>query len=46
MRELSGYFSRIKTELRMHSGLTAKHRDQLIEFMLNINFLTVRPGFL
>ena len=33
-----GYFSHIKTKLRVHSGLTAKHRDKLIEFMLNINF--------
>ena len=29
-----GYFSHIKTKLRVHSGLTAKHRDKLIEFML------------
>ena len=33
-----GYFSHIKSKLRVHSGLTAKHRDKLIEFMLNINF--------
>ena len=29
-----GYFSHIKTKLRVHSGLTAKHRDKLVEFML------------
>lgn len=29
-----GYFSHIKTKVRAHSGLTAKHRDKLIEFIL------------
>lgn len=29
-----GYFSHIKTRLRVHLGLTKEHKDKLIEFLL------------
>lgn len=32
-----GYFSHIRTKLRVHTGLTKKHRDKLIEFLLKIS---------
>ena len=32
-----GYFSHIKTKLRVHSGLTKKHKEKLIEYLLKIS---------